>query len=580
MWIVPSTSCPSVPASADSTLPSTWLFRRLARCAGLNGKPTAWRSWRRAWKKAPWLRRLCGRISRPSTARRGVESWIASLAAGPVSHSPWPANGLGRTIRDTFGLTSLESLARFVPDSCLGKTYRGTLLLDSIPFSESFETWATELRRLSLLRRKSAQAIEGSGCLSWPTPDTAERKTNPATFRKDTNFDPVTGEGRHSISLAQVTGMWRTAQMPSGGGANSMDEYGPGNGYLNLMGQAQMWQAVKPPGGGDKSHSGDRKGELLLGGQVQQWSTPCAAESIGRTQSDKAMALGFQETLCGQSKQWQTPHGMGNFDKTGLPEHTTQWPTPAEQMTAGEDKDATWIPGQKPTRWGKKIQTALTTCAKLWRTPAEAEPGINPERLEGGDGHRAYDKETGRLAQYGLTQQSQTWKTPHGMGNFDKEGKVGGAGGGEFAKQANQWPTPNVPNRGPESKQSKATRPDSGGIDLQTEAAQWPTPRSAEYKECGPEGSKSHEHRLDRKYLDATAQSFHPSPPAPASSTNGGESSKSRRRLNPLFVCWLMGFPIGWGHADLNGFGPTAMRSYLCRQRMLLSSLLRRWSEE
>ena len=384
MWIVPSTSCPSVPASADSTLPSTWLFRRLARCAGLNGKPTAWRSWRRAWKKAPWLRRLCGRISRPSTARRGVESWIASLAAGPVSHSPWPANRLGRTIRDTFGLTSLESLARFVPPSPFSKTYRGTLLLDSIPFSESFETWATELRRLSLLRRKSAQAIEGSGCSSWPT--------------------------------ASVT------NAPRGSGR-----------------------------------------EKKANGKVY--------EHLGKT-------------LASEAEQ--------------------NWPTA----------------------------------------------------------------------------QSQTWKTPHGMGNFDKEGKVGGAGGGEFAKQANQWPTPNVPNRGPESKQSKATRPDSGGIDLQTEAAQWPTPRSAEYKECGPEGSKSHEHRLDRKYLDATAQSFHPSPPAPASSTNGGESSKSRRRLNPLFVCWLMGFPIGWGHADLNGFGPTAMRSYLCRQRMLLSSLLRRWSEE
>ena len=42
------------------------------------------------------------------------------------------------------------------------------------------------------------------------------------------------------------------------------------------------------------------------------------------------------------------------------------WPAPAATMTAGEDKDATWIPGQKPTRWGKVVQTALTTCAKIW----------------------------------------------------------------------------------------------------------------------------------------------------------------------------------------------------------------------
>jgi DNA (cytosine-5)-methyltransferase 1 len=31
------------------------------------------------------------------------------------------------------------------------------------------------------------------------------------------------------------------------------------------------------------------------------------------------------------------------------------------------------------------------------------------------------------------------WNTPHGMGNVDKGGKRGGAGGGEFAKQVTQW---------------------------------------------------------------------------------------------------------------------------------------------
>ena len=47
-----------------------------------------------------------------------------------------------------------------------------------------------------------------------------------------------------------------------------------------------------------------------------------------------------------------------------------------------------------------------------WRTPQSQEPGISIERLKGGlDGARAYDKETGRLAQYGLTQQVQNWPT-------------------------------------------------------------------------------------------------------------------------------------------------------------------------
>ena len=174
----------------------------------------------------------------------------------------------------------------------------------------------------------------------------------------------------------------------------------------------------------------------------------------------------------------------------------------------------------------------------------------------------------------GLPEHTTQWQAVKPPGEGDKSRSGDRKGELLLGGQAKQWPTPNVPNRGPESKHSKASRPNSGGIDLQTTTQQWPTPRSAEYKECGPEGSKSHEHRLDRKYLDATAQSFHPSPPAPENSTDGGESSKSRRRLNPLFVCWLMGFPIGWGHADLRGFGPTAMQSWLNRQRMHLSSLL------
>jgi hypothetical protein len=41
-----------------------------------------------------------------------------------------------------------------------------------------------------------------------------------------------------------------------------------------------------------------------------------------------------------------------------------------------------------------------------------------------------------------LRNQAMTWKTPHGMSGMDASGKRGGPGGGEFAKQANNWPTP------------------------------------------------------------------------------------------------------------------------------------------
>ena len=55
-------------------------------------------------------------------------------------------------------------------------------------------------------------------------------------------------------------------------------------------------------------------------------------------------------------------------------------------------------------------------------------------------------------------------------------------------------------------------------------------PRSTEWKGTGPIGSKSHEHRLNRKYLDATVQD-----------REGASGS-----LNADWVEWLMGLPVGW----------------------------------
>ena len=58
----------------------------------------------------------------------------------------------------------------------------------------------------------------------------------------------------------------------------------------------------------------------------------------------------------------------------------------------------------------------------------------------------------------------------------------------------------------------------------------WPTPRESEYKGVGPLGSKSHKYMLERQYLGATVQ----------------EVGQVSGALNPTWVEWLMGFPLGW----------------------------------
>ncbi len=120
------------------------------------------------------------------------------------------------------------------------------------------------------------------------------------------------------------------------------------------------------------------------------------------------------------------------------------------------------------------------------------------------------------------------WKTPHGMANYDATGKVGGAGGGEFAKQANQWPTP----------------------------------KDRDWKGQSQRGK----HGLMDALPNMACRS---SLPAPQTSMPGGKSSTRTRRLNPRFVEWLMGLPAGW-----TDFAPVEMRLWLSRLRMRLRHLL------
>lgn len=186
--------------------------------------------------------------------------------------------------------------------------------------------------------------------------------------------------------------------------------------------------------------------------------------------------------------------------------------------------------------------TGESDCSS-WRSPSGQEPGIDPQRLEGGDGHRAYDKETGRLAQYGITQQASMWHTMHGFGNTDKTGKRG------------------------------------GGCELRQQAAMWPTAGASDYKGSAKTGQR-------RWQLDEAAEQIFPSFHLPPETlTDGGKSlgdtpnshqryrltdlpscimpdgsidwprlesivahagRRVARRLNPHFVGWLMGFPIAW----------------------------------
>lgn len=333
MWIVvASTCCPSAPASAASTSElSLQQAERLASSVTLSGKLSPPRSWRLAWKKKPWLRLLSGATCEHSTAARGVELWIASLAATRASPSASPVSGVERMIRGTFGRASLESLRRLNPHCVSSRTSAGTYHSGSTLFGTSFKDWATELRLDFSRRQKLARRTGGSGCSSWPT----------------VRVEDAESCGQHpgaTDALNKTAEQWTTPQChdtnPRGAGNRS----NPSGGGACLAWDAQTWST---PRTSDTNGAGKHgTGGVDLRTQAGSWPTPGANDHKGSAKD-------------GQRR--------GQLDEAA----EQQWPTPASTMTAGEDLRSTWKPGEKPTREdGKVLQTALTTCTQIWARPS------------------------------------------------------------------------------------------------------------------------------------------------------------------------------------------------------------------
>lgn len=155
------------------------------------------------------------------------------------------------------------------------------------------------------------------------------------------------------------------------------------------------------------------------------------------------------------------------------------------------------------------------------------------------------------------------------------------------ASESSSWPTPDaaamnsgavdVPKMEARRERAKqtSTAGNGFGLTLGTAAALWPTPTGQDQKASGAAEYSTESGRHSGTTLtDAAQRQFLSSPQRRVIQPDGSPLSPTTRilrpRLNPMFVCWLMGSPTWWTRPEPISCAAPEMESYRCKLLWLL----------
>lgn len=396
--------CPSSLEELDSISGSAKLFQVLSRCVVSRGTPSPPVSWFKRWKSNAWLRALCSRMLEPSTADAGVEQWISSLRASPVSRRALQESGSGRRILDGSGLRSHEffasarrllSFSKTSPASSRSTTAKRSRKSSSVSKTSGSISWRaafapplmSELRiseSASSSSRSRATTAEGGG--SWPTPSTIESETR-------TNKGGMAGRvgpERPLLAGRAASGTWATPLAGTATGGDRTHSTPDGKRGRDLAAQAVTPSAWPTPTTQNDQGPDDsaREGGPTLVSTASMWATP-----LSRDGKDGACAnqpdVPTNNMLGREAVRWQTPtvedsesrgwtnsHGERFASLTGQARETP-WPTPtAEIQTKSTRAMTASVDNGRRSGGGQSSPPGLEQTARIvmGETPRELPP--------------------------------------------------------------------------------------------------------------------------------------------------------------------------------------------------------------
>lgn len=257
-------------------------------------------SWR-GWKTRPWIRRLFGTISDPSTAARGVESWISSLRVFRVSRSALPAINEAPKTSVGSGPSSSASFGRFNPGGSFSKTSLDLFGTDSGPSSVDWPKSGTMQSGICSARKRSVPPTSGSGSSfsrgEYPTPSATPYGTSQNEGQVP-HERPTAG----TPSLETWAKTWGTPRVTTNSGIPAPEVTGKGSRLEDQAGTWPTWPTPTTGSGGPEPPDPEdgRGGNLKHAGE--RWPSPRAADS-----ESAGNHPGAQDSLTGVLKNWPTP---------------------------------------------------------------------------------------------------------------------------------------------------------------------------------------------------------------------------------------------------------------------------------